>query len=83
MPKLPAITPRKLEQKLKKFGFVLDHSSGSHRVYFHHETGRRAVVPFHAKDVKSGTLSAILREARISRNEFVSSLTSYYIRSRK
>ena len=75
MPKLPAITPRKLEQKLKKFGFVLDHSSGSHRVYFHHETGRR--------DVKSGTLSAILREARISRNEFVSSLTSYYIRSRK
>lgn len=71
MPELPAITPRKLEQKLIRLGFLLDHSSGSHRVYFHMKTRRRAIVPFHAKDIKSGTLAAILRESGISREEFL------------
>ena len=70
MPKLPVLTPRKVVQKLEKLGFVKDHSSGSHVVLLH-PSGRRAVVPFHVKDLKKGTLLAILREARISRNEFI------------
>ncbi len=70
MPKIPALTPRKVIQKLEKLGFIKDHSSGSHQVLFH-PSGRRAIVPFHLKDLKKGTLSALLREARISREEFI------------
>jgi predicted RNA binding protein YcfA (HicA-like mRNA interferase family) len=70
MPKLPVLSPRQTVEKLKKLGFKLDHSSGSHQV-LHHPDGRRSVVPFHVKDLKKGTLSAILREARIDRDEFI------------
>ena len=71
MSKLPALTPRKVEKKLKNLGFILDHQTGSHRVYYNSETKRRAVVPFYLKDLKPGTLSSILREADISRDEFI------------
>ena len=72
MPKLPVLTPRKVLKKLIKLGFVEDHTTGSHKIYYHPETKKRAVVPYHLKDLKPGTLSAILREANISRKEFLS-----------
>lgn len=71
MPKMPSLTPREITRKLKKLGFIEDRVRGSHHIYYHIKTGRRAVIPFHTKDVKPGTLSAILREARISREEFL------------
>lgn len=72
MPKLPVLTPNQLIKKLKKLGFTLDHTSGSHQVFFHRETGRRAVVPFHLSDLKPGTLNSLLKEAGISREELSS-----------
>lgn len=71
MPKLPAIRPRELVAKLKKLGFVEHHQVGSHLTMKHPTTGSRAVVPMHLKDVKKGTLSALLREARVARHEFL------------
>ena len=71
MTKLPALSPRKIEKKIKRLGFLLDHQSGSHRVYYNPTTKRRVVIPFHLKDVKPGTLSSILREAKIPREEFL------------
>lgn len=71
MPKLPSLTPKQLIKKLAKLGFAEDHVSGSHMVFYHPDTGRRAVVPFHLKDLKKGTLSAIIREAGISRQELL------------
>ena len=73
MPKLPVLTPRKVEKKLKKLGFTLDHTTGSHRIWYHPLNKRRAVVPLHTKDLKPGTFAAILREANISRDEFLAS----------
>jgi len=71
MPKLPAFTPKKLIQRLKKLGFEIDHTTGSHVVMYHHASKRRAIVPYHLKDIKKGTLSSLLREADINRDELL------------
>jgi predicted RNA binding protein YcfA (HicA-like mRNA interferase family) len=70
MGKLPSLTSRDVVQILEKNGFVLDHSSGSHRVYYNQESKRRVVVPFHRKDLPKGTLLTILKQAGISRDKF-------------
>lgn len=69
MPKLPVITPKKLAKILEQLGFELDHITGSHFVFYHPETKKRAVVPYHTKDLPKGTLTSILREAGISKKE--------------
>ena len=35
MPKLHSINPKKLSKILKKFGFRLDHFTGSHFIFYH------------------------------------------------
>jgi len=69
MPKLPVLTPQKVIKILAAKGFILDRTKGSHQVYFHPETKRMAVVPFHKKDLPQGTLLEILRQAGINREE--------------
>lgn len=69
MPKLPLLTPQKVIKILKKKGFALDRTKGSHQVYYHPETKRRVVVPFHKKDLPKGTLLEILRQADIGKEE--------------
>ncbi len=69
MPKLPALTPRKVIKVLKRKGFLLDRAKGSHHIYLHPETKRRAVVPVHRSDLPTGTLLSILQQAGISRDE--------------
>ncbi len=66
MPKTPRLTSRKLIQLLKKNGFLLDHTTGSHYIFYHPLTGRRVTVPYHTKDIPIGTLHSILRQAEIS-----------------
>jgi predicted RNA binding protein YcfA (HicA-like mRNA interferase family) len=71
MPKLPQFTSKQLIKRLKNLGFLEDHTSGSHIILYHPQTGNRAVVPFHLKDIPKGTLLSLLREARISRDEIL------------
>ncbi|MBI4992801.1 MAG: type II toxin-antitoxin system HicA family toxin [Candidatus Magasanikbacteria bacterium] len=63
MPKTPRLTSKQVIKLLKENGFILDHVSGSHYVFYHPVDGRRAVVPYHTKDLPIGTLKAILRLA--------------------
>ena len=74
MPKLPVISYKKLVKILVKFGFQLDHTTGSHFIFYHPQTKKRAVVPRHLKDLPKGTLMSILREVGISKEEFGSLL---------
>jgi predicted RNA binding protein YcfA (HicA-like mRNA interferase family) len=53
----------------KKKGFVLDHSTGSHRIY-RHPDGRRTTIPYHTKDIKDGTLRGIIEDIGISTKDF-------------
>ncbi|MBI4067598.1 type II toxin-antitoxin system HicA family toxin [Candidatus Gottesmanbacteria bacterium] len=67
---MPVLKPREVVKKLKRLDFIEHHQVGSHLTMKNVETNRRAVVPMHLKDIKKGTLSAILREANISKEEF-------------
>jgi predicted RNA binding protein YcfA (HicA-like mRNA interferase family) len=71
MPKLPSIKPKALIKKLKKAGFIEDRQSGSHIVMYHPETGRRAVIPIHLRDIPKGTLNSLIKEAGISKEEIL------------
>ena len=67
MPKLPVVSGPEAIRALQRAGFVVDHQTGSHVTLIHPETGRRAVVPRHGgRDLKAGTLRAILRDAGLS-----------------
>ncbi|NOR21078.1 MAG: addiction module toxin, HicA family [Candidatus Aminicenantes bacterium] len=72
MPKIPSLTPRKIIRILEKSGFLLDHSTGSHRVYLHPEKRIRVTVPFHRRDIPKGTLMSILKQAGIDKEEIKS-----------
>lgn len=69
MPKFPSLTPNEIIKILENKGFVLDRTKGSHHIYYHPETKRRAVVPLHKRDLPKGTLLEILKQAGISREE--------------
>lgn len=69
MPKLPTLKPRDVIRILERRGFVLDRVKGSHHIYLHPDTKRRAVVPVHRQDLPQGTLLSILKQAGIDRDE--------------
>ncbi len=65
----PSLTPKDLVRILKKKGFILDRSRGSHQIWLHPVTRKRAVVPMHKKDLPAGTLYSILKQAGINKDE--------------
>lgn len=70
MPKLPQVKSKNLEKALLKLGFLARTTKSSH-VVFTHADGRRTVVPVHNRPVSTGTLRSILRQAKISVEEFL------------
>src|ERR1700674_6081561 len=44
MPKLPAVKPRQIIRFLERNGFISDHTSGSHFVFYNPVSRRRAVA---------------------------------------
>jgi predicted RNA binding protein YcfA (HicA-like mRNA interferase family) len=71
MSKSPSLTPKELVKLLEQNGFVFDRSKGSHQIYFNQEKKLRVVVPMHNKDLPTGTLHAILKQAGIDKNELL------------
>jgi len=69
MPKLPSLAPNKIIKIMESRGFVLDRVKGSHHIYYHPETKRRVIVPLHKKDLPTGTLFVILKQAGIGKGE--------------
>lgn len=67
---MPAINSKKLLRLLKKQGFYIHHQVGSHIVlkHFKNQT-RRVTIPMHNKDLRIGTLSSILKQAGVDKNE--------------
>ena len=62
--------PKEVISKLKKLGFIEDRQSGSHKIFYHPKLKLRAVIPYHLKEIPKGTMSAILRESKISKDDF-------------
>jgi predicted RNA binding protein YcfA (HicA-like mRNA interferase family) len=64
---LPVATPRQLIRALERAGFFLHHVRGSHHYLRHPDKpGILVTVPYHNRDLKRGTLRAILRQAELS-----------------
>jgi predicted RNA binding protein YcfA (HicA-like mRNA interferase family) len=68
MTRLPALKPKKLISVLERQGFVFYRQKGSHRIYV--KGVLMVVVPFHAKDLKRGTLAKIIEDAGLTEDEF-------------
>ncbi len=60
-----SFTPKEIVAILIAHGFELIRSKGSHQIFLNKITGKRTVVPMHAKDLKKGTLHGILKQAGI------------------
>jgi len=69
VPKLSTLTSQKVIKILERNGFVLDRTKGSHRIYYHSESKRRVIIPYHKKDLPKGTLMEILKQAGFSKEE--------------
>jgi predicted RNA binding protein YcfA (HicA-like mRNA interferase family) len=69
MSNVPSLTPSDIIRLLMEKGFVLDRTSGSHRIFLHPISNKRVVVPFHKKDLPTGTMLSILKQAGISKDE--------------
>ena len=66
MAKLPVVSGKELARALARFGYDVDHQTGSH-IILRRETPpyRRLTVPRH-KEVAKGTLRSILRNAGLT-----------------
>ena len=75
MSKLPILSGLQIIKRLKKNGFIVIRQKGSHvilkKIIEDEEIG--CVVPLH-KELAIGTLKGILRQAKISPEEFIKNL---------
>ena len=72
MGRLAVFTCRQVTRKLRRLGFEFDRQArGSHEIWWHPATRRRTTVPNHPGDLPEGTLSAILKQAGVTGEEFL------------
>lgn len=65
---MKSYTPKEIIDILLINGFELIRTKGSHQIFINKQTGLRTIVPMHNKDLKKGTLHAILKQAGIDLN---------------
>lgn len=70
-PKLPAVRAKDLARVAERLGFAFRRQRGSHAIYVRASDQARVVIPMHAGDLKQKTLRAIVRDLKISVEEFV------------
>ena len=68
MPKLPVLSGKDVVRALERLDFELGRQRGSHVIMQRKSVG--CVVPLH-KEIKSGTLAGIIRQAQLTQNEFL------------
>lgn len=71
MPKLPRVSGAEVVGALERLGFAVVRQRGSHIVLRRGSAG--CVVPNH-RELKTGTLSGVLKQAGVSAEDFMSAL---------
>ncbi len=71
MPKLPRVSGAEVVRALQRLGFAVARQRGSHIVMRRGSTG--CVVPNH-RELKTGTLAGVLKQAGVSVEEFLQQL---------
>ncbi len=63
---------REIIKRLKGFGFGFQrHAAGSHEIWYNPATDRYTTIPNHPGDMPEGTLRAILKQAGVDPNDFL------------
>lgn len=74
MSRLPVLSAKDLIKVLARLGYEIDHQTGSHIILRNtHYPFRRLTIPNH-NEIAKGTLHAIIRQAGLSLDEFISFL---------
>ena len=73
MPKLPILSAKGVIKILRKLGFKVHRQTGSHIHLWNEERKLLVTVPNHPELAK-GTLISIMKQAKVSREEFLSEL---------
>jgi predicted RNA binding protein YcfA (HicA-like mRNA interferase family) len=68
---LPALKPKEVISVLMRAGFVIQRQSGAHWLMRHPTKSIRVTVPNHNRDLKRGTLAAIIKSAGFTIEEFL------------
>jgi len=77
MTQLKLLSATKLERLILKLGFVKVRQKGSH-AFYRHEDGRTTTIPHHSnKDLPRPLLRTILREIRLSIDEYNAIVNDY------
>jgi predicted RNA binding protein YcfA (HicA-like mRNA interferase family) len=69
---LPALRPKDVLRALKRAGFFVHHSTGSHYILKHPDRpNQRITLAYHQRDLKRKTLLSIVEQAGFSIDEFL------------
>jgi predicted RNA binding protein YcfA (HicA-like mRNA interferase family) len=72
MSRLPQVAPREMLAALQRAGFVIKRSKGSHHYLVHaNDPTRRTTVAVHPGDLPERDVRDILKQSKISREEFL------------
>jgi predicted RNA binding protein YcfA (HicA-like mRNA interferase family) len=78
--RLAAVKPREVLRALRKAGFFIHHTSGSHHVLKHPGNPHlRVTVPFHNKELKPRALASIIEQSGLTTEEFSDLLSTIYV----
>ena len=80
MPKLPAVTAREVLRALRRDGWQITRQTGSHAHLTHATKAGKVTVPIHSGDVKDGTLRSILKQARLTPDQFLDLLEEVHVK---
>jgi predicted RNA binding protein YcfA (HicA-like mRNA interferase family) len=72
MGRLAGFRYREIIKRLKRFGFVFDRqAAGSHEIWYNSQTKLYTTIPNHPGEIPEGTLRAILKQAGVDPDEFL------------
>ena len=69
--RLPILKPRQIINVLKKIGFKENRQTGSHLILLNREKNKIIPIPIHNQDIKRDLLRRIIKQAELSRKEFL------------
>lgn len=68
---MASFKPKEVASILQKLGFIKKRQTGSHLVMFQPESKIVISVPIHTKDVKSGLMKSLIKQANSTEAEFI------------
>jgi len=69
---LPVLKPKEIIRALQRAGFYLHHQTGSHARLLHRTKSHlRITVSIHSRDIPQATISRILKQAELSKEQFL------------